>query len=83
MDSNLEVTLPLFNSLAPEKLTQLYNLYMSDANQILCQIHGLQIYPPPPLLISLVFMKAFLLKIYLFIICKYTVAVFRHSRRGR
>jgi hypothetical protein len=22
-------------------------------------------------------------KIYLFIICKYTVAVFRHSRRGR
>jgi hypothetical protein len=25
----------------------------------------------------------FFLKIYLFIICKYTVAVFRHSRRGR
>jgi hypothetical protein len=25
----------------------------------------------------------FSLKIYLFIICKYTVAVFRHSRRGR
>jgi hypothetical protein len=24
----------------------------------------------------------FFLKIYLFIICKYTVAVFRHSRRG-
>jgi hypothetical protein len=23
------------------------------------------------------------LKIYLFIICKYTVAVFRHARRGR
>jgi hypothetical protein len=26
--------------------------------------------------------KSFFLKIYLFIICKYTVAVFRHSRRG-
>jgi hypothetical protein len=25
----------------------------------------------------------FFFKIYLFIICKYTVAVFRHSRRGR
>jgi hypothetical protein len=25
----------------------------------------------------------FFLKIYLFIICKYTVAVFRHTRRGR
>jgi hypothetical protein len=25
----------------------------------------------------------FFLKIYLFIICKYTVAVFRHARRGR
>jgi hypothetical protein len=25
----------------------------------------------------------FFLKIYSFIICKYTVAVFRHSRRGR
>jgi hypothetical protein len=25
---------------------------------------------------------SFLKKIYLFIICKYTVAVFRHSRRG-
>jgi hypothetical protein len=25
----------------------------------------------------------FYLKIYLFIICKYTVAVYRHSRRGR
>jgi hypothetical protein len=25
---------------------------------------------------------SFLFKIYLFIICKYTVAVFRHSRRG-
>jgi hypothetical protein len=24
----------------------------------------------------------FFLKIYLFIICKYTVAVFKHSRRG-
>jgi hypothetical protein len=24
----------------------------------------------------------FFLKIYLFIICKYTVAVFRHTRRG-
>jgi hypothetical protein len=29
---------------------------------------------------SLIF---FFLKIYLFIICKYTVAVFRHTRRGR
>ena len=26
--------------------------------------------------------QSFFLKIYLFIICKYTVAVFRHSRRG-
>jgi hypothetical protein len=26
--------------------------------------------------------KSFFLKIYLFIICKYTVAVFRHTRRG-
>jgi hypothetical protein len=25
----------------------------------------------------------FFLKIYLFITCKYTVAVFRHTRRGR
>jgi hypothetical protein len=25
----------------------------------------------------------FFFKIYLFIICKYTVAVFRHTRRGR
>ena len=25
----------------------------------------------------------FFLKIYLFIICKYTVAVYRHTRRGR
>jgi hypothetical protein len=25
----------------------------------------------------------FFFKIYLFITCKYTVAVFRHSRRGR
>jgi hypothetical protein len=33
--------------------------------------------------ISSDFMYFFLLlKIYLFIICKYTVAVFRHSRRG-
>ena len=31
--------------------------------------------PPPPFLL--------LLKIYLFIICKYIVAIFRHSRRGR
>jgi glucan phosphoethanolaminetransferase (alkaline phosphatase superfamily) len=29
------------------------------------------------------FLFLFFLKIYLFIICKYTVAVFRHSRRGR
>jgi hypothetical protein len=28
------------------------------------------------------FCFVFLLKIYLLIICKYTVAVFRHSRRG-
>jgi hypothetical protein len=28
-------------------------------------------------------LSLFFLKIYLFIICKYTVAVFRHSRRGR
>jgi hypothetical protein len=28
-------------------------------------------------------MFLFFLKIYLFIICKYTVAVFRHTRRGR
>ena len=27
--------------------------------------------------------EKFIQKIYLFIICKYTVAVFRHSRRGR
>jgi hypothetical protein len=26
--------------------------------------------------------EIFFLKIYLFIICKYTVAVFRHTRRG-
>jgi hypothetical protein len=28
------------------------------------------------------FLSFFFLKIYLFIICKYTVAVFRHTRRG-
>jgi hypothetical protein len=28
------------------------------------------------------FFSLFLKNIYLFIICKYTVAVFRHSRRG-
>jgi hypothetical protein len=28
------------------------------------------------------FIYLFILKIYLFIICKYTVAVLRHSRRG-
>jgi hypothetical protein len=28
------------------------------------------------------FFIGFFLKVYLFIICKYTVAVFRHSRRG-
>jgi hypothetical protein len=33
------------------------------------------------LLISLSY-RCFFLKIYLFILCKYTVAVFRHSRRG-
>jgi hypothetical protein len=31
----------------------------------------------------LFFFFFFFFKIYLFIICKYTVAVFRHSRRGR
>jgi hypothetical protein len=29
------------------------------------------------------YQDSFFFKIYLFIICKYTVAVFRHSRRGR
>jgi hypothetical protein len=29
------------------------------------------------------FIRDFFLKIYLLIICKYTVAVFRHTRRGR
>jgi hypothetical protein len=32
--------------------------------------------------IYLFFIFYFFLKIYLLIICKYTVAVFRHSRRG-
>jgi hypothetical protein len=35
------------------------------------------------LLLLLLFVCLFVLKIYLFIICKYTVAVFRRSRRGR
>jgi hypothetical protein len=35
-----------------------------------------------PLQKQQVFFFFFFLKIYLFIICKYTVAVFRHSRRG-
>ena len=30
-----------------------------------------------------IFKVVFFLKIYLLIICKYTVAVFRHTRRGR
>jgi hypothetical protein len=30
----------------------------------------------------MILMFDFIFKIYLFIICKYTVAVFRHSRRG-
>jgi hypothetical protein len=30
-----------------------------------------------------IFFFFFFLKIYLFITCKYTVAVFRHTRRGR
>jgi hypothetical protein len=33
--------------------------------------------------LAVIFFFSFFLKIYLFIICKYTVAVFRHSRRGR
>jgi hypothetical protein len=32
---------------------------------------------------TIIHMQIIFLKIYLFIICKYTVAVFRHSRRGR
>ena len=32
---------------------------------------------------SFLFFFFLFLKIYLFIICKYTVAVFRHTRRGR
>jgi hypothetical protein len=32
--------------------------------------------------LSLIKIKTFFLKIYLFIICKYAVAVFRHLRRG-
>jgi hypothetical protein len=38
-----------------------------------------QVMPPPLFFIVFLF---FFLKIYLFIICKYIVAVFRHSRRG-
>jgi hypothetical protein len=35
------------------------------------------------LLLFFFFFFKFFFKIYLFILCKYTVAVFRHSRRGR
>jgi hypothetical protein len=38
---------------------------------------------PTLLWTKLLFFSLFFLKIYLFIICKYSVAVFRHPRRGR
>ena len=34
------------------------------------------------LFLKILFILCFIFKIYLFIICKYAVAVFRHSRRG-
>jgi hypothetical protein len=41
-------------------------------------------FPPETFLLDSFFVSlGFFFKIYLFIICKYTVAVFRHSRRGR
>jgi hypothetical protein len=52
-----------------------------ESNLDLVQKQLLLTTEPSPAL-STTFFFFFFLKIYLFIICKYTVAVFRHSRRG-
>jgi hypothetical protein len=55
-----------------------------SALELTQHIYSINLFCPPALSISfLTTIPFFFLKIYLFIICKYTVAVFRHSRRGR
>jgi hypothetical protein len=50
------------------ELQIIYLVYSQNSKNILFQV--------------LTIISFFFLKMYLFIICKYTVAVFRHSRRG-
>jgi hypothetical protein len=47
------------------------------------QVSVVHIFPFSFFLFKCIFLFFFFLKIYLFIIWKYIVAVFRHSRRGR
>jgi hypothetical protein len=79
--------LPEDQVLFPATTLQLDDLCRSRRSDALCWPLGIQHRRDAethagrmPVCISILF---FFLKIYLFIICKYTVAVFRHSRRGR
>jgi hypothetical protein len=53
-----------------------------ELQTLMCAVWVLDIKPESPARSTSILFFFFFLNIYLFIICKYTVAVLRHSRRG-